>query len=275
MSNKKKNKSAKKHVSLTKNQLVSKIQRTNLKDTLKKVYFDEISLETNMTCKCICCKVAMPQMNYSEFLQMITDIWGKWTTSEKVDIICNSIEYHFKNDFEKWGIQSLVKPCMLQGKDGLCKCYDNRPLSCRLYGVWPHDEYEKRVDRFAKAYEKFGLKREDLPLFNQCPLVERIDKSKDLNMEIISELYSKLDSIDKRIGEFSALEIQQKHNYRTFHDWIMYKVFGSEWLSSLTNFMMAATREQLEDQLTALKITVRASFDKMDELVKDSIGDGQ
>lgn len=263
-----KNRKNKKHVSLTKHQLVGKIQRKNLKEALHSVYCDDVNLETTMTCKCICCKVAMPQMNYCEFLQIITGIWDRWTVEGKIYLISTSIDYYFKNDFEKWGIQSLVKPCMLQNNKGLCQCYEDRPLSCRLYGIWPKDEYEKRVNRFAKAYEKYGLKKEDLPLFSQCPLVDRVDKSKELNMEVITKLYAKLDNIDKRIGDFTDLEIEQKHNYRTFHDWLMFKVFGEEWLSMLTTFMMAATKEQLEDQLKQLKDTVRNSFLSLDDKMK-------
>jgi Fe-S-cluster containining protein len=249
-----------KRTNLSKKQLVSNMQKRNLKDSLQKIYTNDISLETRMSCECVCCKIAMPQMNYCEFLQNITEIWNTWTIDNKVTLIERSLEYFFKNDFEKWGIQSLVKPCMLQDKNGKCTCYESRPLSCRLYGIWPKDEYESRVSRFAKAYEKYGLTREDLPLFNQCPLVERVDTTKELSMEIISQLYAKLDKIDKTIGEFSELEISQKHNYRTFHDWLMFKVFGTDWLSMLTSFMMAANKAQLEAQLFELKYAVKKTF---------------
>lgn len=131
-----KNRKNKKHVSITKKQLIGKIQRKNLHDTLHGVYCDDVNLETTMTCKCICCKVAMPQMNYCEFLQIITGIWDKWTIEEKIYLISTSLEYYFKNDFEKWGIQSLVKPCMLLNNKGLCQCYADRPLSCFLPNTW-------------------------------------------------------------------------------------------------------------------------------------------
>lgn len=255
----------KKHVTMSKKELIGKVQLSNLQSTLKRIYCDEISLNTTMTCKCVCCKVAMPQMNYSEFIQIVTTIWNEWNVEDKTRLILSSLEYYFKNDFEKWGIETLVKPCMLQGNDGLCKIYENRSLSCRMFGIWPVEEYEKRVDRFEKAYAQYGLTREDLPLYHQCPLVKRTDTSKDLTIEIVNGLYSKLDKLDKRIGEFSDLEIKQKHNYRTFHDFLMLKIFGEEWLSMLTTFMMAATKEQLVEQLEVLKDTVRASFSALND----------
>ena len=264
-------KSMKKRVGMSKAQMVGKMCRKNLQSTLKNVYEGSVNLETKMSCECVCCKVAMPQMNYSEFLQIVTNIWGNFSAVEKVNLINKSIEYYFKNDFEKWGIQSLVKPCMLQDDHDLCKVYSDRPLSCRLFGIWPEEEYEKRVEKFAKAYGQYGLEKEDLPLFSQCQLVERVDASKEINMKVIEGLYAALDNIDKKVGDFSDLQVSQKINYRTFHDWIMFKVFGEKWLSDLTSFIMAATKEQLNDQLNILQHEVKKSFFDLDQFVQDQL----
>lgn len=238
-----------------------KNKRTNLNSALQSIYNDKINLETNQTCECFCCKVAMPQINYSEFVNIVTSIWKKQTNEYKVDLICTSLEYFFKNQFEKWGIQSLVKPCMLlDKKTGLCTQYKIRPLNCRMYGLWPKEEYDKRVDRFAKAYAPYGLTKEDLPLNEQCDKVKRIDDKIPLTAEKISELFSDIDAIDKRIGDFSDLQIRQKENYRTFHDWLLLKIFGDQWLSLLTSFMLAATKEQIEEQIEILKATLRDKY---------------
>ncbi len=253
----KKVKSKAKRKNLTKPELLKKAKMSSLGSALQSIYHDIINLETTQTCVCTCCNVAMPQMNYSEFVNVVTDLWKNAPQGTKIDMICTSIEYFFKHDFEKFGIESLVKPCMfLDRKTGLCRTYKNRPLSCRAYGLWPKEEYERRVDRFVNAYSEYGLSREDLPLNTQCDKVKRVDESIPLTTEMLNGLFSKLDSLDMKIGEFSELQVEQRENYRTFHDWLLLKVFGEDWLSMLTAFMLKATREQILDQIEALRTAV-------------------
>lgn len=236
----------------------------NLKSVLQSIYHDYVNMETTCAHKCECCNVAMPQMNYSEFAQVVTVVWNKLSKDEKINIICKSIEYFFRNEYSKWGMDSLIKPCMLLDSEGRCKIYEDRPLNCRLYGLWPKEEYEKRVQRFTEAYAKYNLKREDLPLNTQCSFVKRVDESKPLTTDLINDLFKKLDSLDADVGGFSDLQVQQKENYRTFHDWLLLKIYGEKWLILLTTFIMAATREQMEDQIRQLNMVVRETFSKTD-----------
>jgi Fe-S-cluster containining protein len=150
-------------------------KRATLKDKLQKVYHDTIDLSTTCSGRCECCKAACPAMNYCEFTQLVKEVWDKESLQSKTELICKSIEYFFKNEYEKWGMDTLVKPCMLLDAEDRCKYYESRPLSCRMYGQWPDDVYKARVDKFEKAYEGL-LKREELPLNTQCPFVERVDK---------------------------------------------------------------------------------------------------
>lgn len=237
----------------------------DLRSVLQSIYHDFANLETTCSGKCECCNVAMPQINYSEFVQIVTKVWNKLSKDEKVGLICKSVENFFKNEYKKWDKDTLIKPCMLLDSEGKCKIYEDRPLNCRLYGLWPKDEYEKRVDRFAEIYAQYDLKREDLPLHSQCEFVKRIDDSKPLTMEVINELFSKLDALDEDIGGFSKLQVEQKENYRTFHDWLLLKIYGEKWLSLLTTFMMAATKEMMVDQIEQLNKAIRAKF-KSDDL---------
>lgn len=232
----------------------------SLKQKLHDVYYGTINLDTTCKGRCECCKVAMPQMNFCEFSQLINEIWDTSDESQKIEMICLSIEYFFRNEFEKWGMDSLVKSCMLLSEEGKCAYYESRPLSCRLYGLWPEEDYNARVDKFEKAYEGL-LKREELPLNKQCPYVKRVDESTPITKDIIDKLFVRLDVLDAMSG-FSELRIRNKENYRTFHDWLLFKVFGEDWLIKLTTFMLAAKREVIEDQVKALKDAVRAKFAK-------------
>lgn len=236
-------------------------KRTNLRSALQSIYNDNVNLETKCACSCTCCKVAMPQINYSEFVNIISILWKNSDKEKKIELICTSIEYWFRNQFEKWGIQSLVKPCMLlDKKTGLCTVYEDRPLNCRLYGLWPKQEYENRVNRFAKAFERYGLAKSDLPLNTQCDKVKRVDETIPLTMEKINELFKQLDHLDKEIGDFSDLMVGQKENYRTFHDWLLLKIFGEEWLSMLTSFMLAADKNAIEGQIKAIKDAIITNY---------------
>jgi Fe-S-cluster containining protein len=236
----------------------------DLRSVLQSIYHDYINLETTCSHRCECCNVAMPQVNYSEFVQIVTVVWNKLSKEEKIELVCKSVEYFFRNEYKKWGKDSLVKPCMFLDSKGLCKIYEDRPLNCRMYGLWPKDDYERRVDRFEAAYKQYGLERKDLPLNTQCPNVKRVDETVPLTIDIINELFKKLDDLDKDIGGFSTLQVDQKENYRTFHDWLLLKIYGEKWLILLTTFMLGATREQMEDQIIQLKKKIRESFSQND-----------
>lgn len=260
-------KNKKSRVGLSNEQVLKKQYSNNLDVCLEKIY-NKYNLKTTCDNNGECCLVACPQLNYCEFLNIIDYIWNNFTKEEKTNILTKSIEYFFKNQFEKWGIQTLVKPCMLYDKKKKgCKIYDKRHLSCRMYGLWPSELYEERVSRFEKAYSKFGLTRRDLPLNTQCDCVKSCDGSK-LTKEIIEELYRDLDQLDSHVSSFSKLQIENKNNYRAFHDWIMYVIFGEEWLSTLTTFVLAAKKEEMEDLVVQLKNMVISKMESGEMDVK-------
>jgi len=238
-----------------------KAKRITLKDKLHKIYYDTVNLDTTCNGRCECCKVAMPQMNYCEFSQLINEIWDTTSKSEKIDLICKSIEYFFHNEFEKWGMESLIKPCQLLSADGKCRYYDSRPLNCRIYGLWPEDVYKERVDKFAKVYEDL-IKREELPLHTQCSYVKRVDESKPLTTEIIDSLFCQLDELDSQISGLTKSQIGQRENYRTFHDWLLFKVYGEDWLVKLTSFIVAADKNAMVDLIEQLKKATREQLAK-------------
>ena len=267
------NKSKKKHKKLgVKRQSDINRKRTNLQSVLQSIYHDTANLETTCKGRCECCKVAMPQINYSEFLQILTVIYETKKIDEILDIVCTSVEYFFRYEYSKWGMETMIKPCLMLDKEGRCTVYKDRPLSCRMYGLWPDDVYNRRVDRFEKAYAKYNIQRGELPLSSQCKEAKRVDDSVPLDEETIDKLYQQLNDLDRKIGTFSDLQIKQRENYRTFHDWLLLNIYGEEGLSSLTTFILKASRETMEDQIKIFKDVVRSSFkDRVDKLVRGLI----
>jgi len=237
-----------------------KVKRITLKAKLTQIY-NTINLETTCKGNIACCKVAMPQMNYSEFCQLLVEIWQTYNQGEKLDLLCNSMAYFFRNEFEKWGKDIFLKPCMLLDQNGKCKNYSSRPLSCRMYGLWPEKDYNARVDKFEKAYEGM-LTRSELPLNTQCHHVKRIDDSQELTSDIVNNLYQQLDILDKKVGKFTDAQIQNKENYRTFHDWLLWTFLGEDNLSALTRFMMGATKSVIEEQIVQFRETWTEAFAK-------------
>ena len=235
-------------------------KRLSLKEKLNRIY-NTVDLRTTCNGKISCCKVAMPSHNYSEFVQILNEIWNKENDETKVQVIQSAIEYFFKYDYDKWGMATLLKPCMLLDDKGKCSYYENRPLSCRLYGLWPESSYKARVDKFEKAYEG-KLTRDQLPLNTQCPNVKRVDDSVPLTQEIIQSLFSQLDELDLKMQKFTNAQITNRENYRTFHDWFLWTFFGEQWLSTMTDFILKATKEQMEDQLKAINDVVKDKFAK-------------
>jgi Fe-S-cluster containining protein len=225
----------------------NKTKRISLSKKLNNIY-NSVNLETTCKGRCECCNVAMPQMNYCEFSQLLSKIWSTSNNKDKLNLLCVSIEYFFRNEFEKWGKEALIKPCMLLDENKKCRFYEDRPLSCRLYGLWPEKLYNNRVDRFEKAYEGL-LTRDELPLNTQCPFVTRLDDSVEITEEVIDNLFDQLNSLDQKMAYFTDAQVEQKENYRTFHDWLLWTFLGEENLVALTRFMLGANRKILEEQI--------------------------
>jgi len=228
-----------------------KTKTISLKDKLNQIY-GEAELDTTCGHTLTCCKVGCPQMNYCEFLNVLIDIWDNSTHQQKLDLILKSLEYFFYYDFEKFKFKALVKPCMLLDENKkACQYYESRCLNCRLYGLWPSDVYNARVDKFEKIYKGL-IKREDIPLCAQCPNVKR-NNGKALTESEINVVFDKLDKIDESTDEFTKIQIKNRENYRTLHDWILFKVLGESWLTKLTTIILASNSEAIEALLKTCK----------------------
>lgn len=219
-----------------------------LEEELTGVYNLHGDLSTTCLRQCNCCRVACPQMNYSEATSIINDIWTNWSKEDKTRLLVTAIKYFFS--------KSLIKPCpMLKDKD--CLLYLKRPLGCRLYGLWPKEVYDRRAEIVAKT---INLPKEQVPLNTQCEFVKRKNKE-PLSIEQINEMYQALDKLDLHLLIQNDLtkkeEIEQKiskrWNYRTIHDWLLFIFFGEDWLVRLTSFSMAAKKENLDDFINVLE----------------------
>lgn len=230
-------------------------KKQTLKQKLDSIYELSGSLETACCRQCGCCRVACPQMKYSEALQITNKIWNTWSKEEKTELLVTCVGYFFS--------KSLIKPCPLLNGSA-CKIYDSRPLNCRLYGLWPKDVWERRVEKLAKHLD---LERDQIPLNVQCEFVELKNSTKPTE-EQIQKMFDALDNLDKQIisGGLKTGQLYRKAegmvasnwNYRTIHDWILFFFWGEERLAQMTEIAMVANQEQIYDLMSSFKELVSA-----------------
>ncbi len=267
-----------------------------LAEKLEEIYSVSGPISTVCCRQCGCCRVACPQMKYSEALRIVSKIWNTWPAAEKKELLVRSVEYFFS--------KSLIKSCpMLAGE--VCKVYNDRPLNCRLYGLWPADTWEKRVDGFSR---RLGLPRDMIPLNSQCEFVElamvkcpdcdetgdgqnggicqtcggqRKIKPSPLTDQKIQNMFDLLDQLDVQILSDGATEgmkkktaegrVKSNWNYRTIHDWILFFFWGEDKLSQMTEVIMVASQEQLDGLLE----TFRGLIPQADLSHNIATGEGQ
>ena len=254
----------------------TKVPLLDLGEKLQKIRSSSGDLSTSCCRQCGCCRVACPQMKYSEALQILNHIWNQWERKDIRELLVTSVRYFFS--------RSLIKPCPLLKNNG-CGIYNDRPINCSLYGLWPKDVYQKRVENLAK---KLDLKVEQIPLNTQCPFVKPIS-GKFPTEQQIEYTFNLLDDLDFAIlsapnaAEMAGLNEEEKKalvikrqkewkmkikhgwNYRVLHDWILVLFWGEEALIKMTSIAMSATPEQLEDLINNIALTADTLLDSLEK----------
>jgi Fe-S-cluster containining protein len=216
----------------------------NMKKTLRELLSDVYNLnDLTTTCcrQCTCCRVACPQMHYSEACQMLDgNVFQNWSRKDKKELLLTCLKYFFSD--------SLIKPCPMLDGDG-CRVYEDRPLNCRMYGLWPDKTWESRVEGFAKAVD---LPREKLPLNQQCPMVLRVNGGA-LTDKQIDGMFSALEVVDRQIGDLDEDQIDQNWHIRTLHDWILLKFWGEEKLIVMSELKKQSSPEDMPQILAVFE----------------------
>lgn len=228
---------------------------SDLRDKLQDVYKMHGGLETTCARQCGCCRVACPMMSYSEAMVIMVRVWSEWDKAEILELLLTCVDHFFS--------RSLVKPCPLLDGDG-CSVYEDRPLMCRLYGLWPKEAYDRRVE--VKAAE-LGLPKEQIPLNVQCMFVKRV-VNEPLTEEQIQSMEAAIDAIDKmvlvkaeKMSETDAsVRIRKDWNYRRIEDWILFKVFGEEFLSIMTQKLLSSSDEEIRLLKEEFKAAAKEAF---------------
>lgn len=140
-----------------------------------------------------CCKVFSPPIYFIEFVSILKKI--DRTNQEEGDFLSkiSPVIKRSIDSFLYWDEKELIKPCALLDKD-LCSFYNERPYSCRAFGLSSELEWQKKLDGIMK---QTGLAKEEIPFYEQCNFVKKRSKETlTLSAEKSNELFDSIYNID-------------------------------------------------------------------------------
>lgn len=202
--------------------------------------------ETTCKQRACCCKAGCPNMYYSEYLNMRTNL-DAMAPDESVDLLVKCVrQYLVGQTVEKDGKKSInQKPCVFLGRDNNCQVYAVRPMKCRTYGLVPARLHDEAVDQVSK---EMGVPKNEVPLCVQCPFVkvkpEHSHKFPDgkIPEDMIRGIEQRLRNADNSLGITKGIQ-NMGHSYLTFHDWHLMSELGEEWMATLTPIRQTKSEE--------------------------------
>lgn len=125
-----------------KHHLLSEIEKAQqLFDPLKRLY--ERIPATTCDRRARCCAL-IPEVSYVEFLYMLRAL-GRLHQDVRTEIVEKTIKYFFLNAVR-------IDSCPFLHHN-ICLIYEDRPYTCRAYGLWSKTRYETLVAKNKKAKE--------------------------------------------------------------------------------------------------------------------------
>ncbi|MEW6328006.1 MAG: YkgJ family cysteine cluster protein [Thermodesulfobacteriota bacterium] len=89
-----------------------------------------------------CCCSLLPESSFLEFLQLLEAV-GRMESNERQGVISKIATYYFINPIER-------RSCpFLSGTD--CLVYEIRPFTCRAYGLWSKEFYDRQAEMSRQA----------------------------------------------------------------------------------------------------------------------------
>lgn len=177
------------------------------------------------------CRTINPSMYYVEFLKVLDTIQKTWKKPAKRDMLVRAIINYLDTSPEKG--------CIFW--EGRCHVYDDRPFSCRMYGVIPQDSWDKRI----KALK--DREGEDFPVRAQCNKVTASQPISDADEDKWFEHTRKCEETVGVSPDCIALHDVPGGSYRTFHDHLVLELLEPAALNKLTEVKLTQpSREDIE-----------------------------
>ena len=196
-----------------------------------------------------CCKTFSPPLLLVEFLAIMDQLKDQ-TEEEKKDLLFRCYQSYLDPGFTK-------KCVLLNGL--LCSVYPARPYNCRMFGVTPHEEWEKRSkDRG----EETGLSPEEVPFSKQCDGMKIKKKSpiKKISKETSDKIFKTIHDLDISLYKdrfFGKGVVMESMTYMPFDAHYLSVFIGPEHLETLADIKMGLRNSKKEgnegDYLNKLK----------------------
>lgn len=168
-----------------------------------------------------CCKRQNPSMFYVEFLHSFCQV-THWSKEKRLELTLRSIRNYLDN--------SLGKGCVFY--DMGCLIYEQRPFACRMYGVTPAANWNKRWELLKERQQG------EFSAIPQCPLVSADREITDVQED---KWFAHTKESEQRLGvpqDQIELHDDAGGSYRTFHDHLLLELLGPDRMAMLTNVRM-------------------------------------
>jgi len=188
-----------------------------------------------------CCLKQSPSMYYVEFLE-VWDEMRTWSKQDKGYIIVRAIKNYLTDDKQKG--------CIFY--DDKCLVYKKRPYQCRIYGVIPEENWNKRWET---------LKSREGESFSSLPQCNLVTSEKPISAKQDDKWFQHTQDTERKLG-LSELTIRahdsENGSYHTFHDHLLLELFPPETLSVLTKVKLTKpSKNDIENFAEELYNTLR------------------
>lgn len=207
-----------------------------------------------------CCKVFSPPMNLIEFVHIMTDI-GELTQEEKSQLAMKCVDSFVNPDY--------FKSCtLLNGVN--CSVYKERPLACRLFGVYVEAEYEERVRKVSAKIPAYV----DIPFKKQCRNLEYPDGKREIFRGHSDRIFKQIHDLDMKffdsLSEKDAKDlVMSSCTYMPFEAHYLSVVIGPDALDLLAEMKISLRRAKDAHLLDKSNIPNHLAFKKKEKQVQD------
>lgn len=189
-----------------------------------------------------CCRTQSPSMFYAEFLFIWREV-QQWDKDKRFELVLRAIRNYLSNRHDKG--------CMFY--DNECLVYSCRPFVCRMYGVIPTDNWNKRWE---------SLKVRQGPSFEakpQCDLVD-VKDGQTISCEQEDKWFNHTKEVESRIGvPNKAIQMHDEPggSYRTFHDHLLVEIFPVDFLHMLTQVRMTnPSKDEIDKTIDEIRVQI-------------------
>lgn len=177
-----------------------------------------------------CCKTFSPPMLLVEFCSTL-EIINNWDKEKQKKLLFSCLDSFVKTD--------IAKPCVLL-EQTLCSIYNARPLGCRLFALYPDEEWEKRLNSISN---ELNVEKEKVPFYKQCRNVEVEGEEKIVSTKVSDDIFNKIHQLDidlfpdKRVG--NKLVMDNSATYMPFETHFLCYKFGPQLVQGLSDMKLA------------------------------------